>query len=358
MDRFKELADVSVQKAIKKMGDDPRFRRTDIAKPEALLAQSEALAQQGARSCRFEYFEQPLFQEAFRQAVIDALDPACTLDSYFGRFDIPLKEKDKKAQQVLKKRDKLIIECDPIFDDIHERGEELFEYLHLVGKYISKEEFQAKALALFERLKMEHPQLFDESTGQPRTPIHPVIIDTFPMTREEMIIKPSNKGKQSHIYRRELIKMIKFIRGLFKFDPSIKFADNLPEVSFRTPARTAKSKLRRKGVFLYMPLVYHGYSLDLAERHCKEKLGEDFEVCDPLTGMFAIIQNPADYLQDPQQLYKLGFHDMHGSDGNLFMQVSDTDVQLNTVSPDRGARNLTSGVIYSPKNSYKKKGSL
>ncbi len=333
MDKLKILADDSVDRALRRMAKCPRFNEifpiTDITKADALMAQTEHLARTAATNERIQMQEVDGFTAAFKQAVLDRVDPAITLEDGFDRFDIPVLEKNKQSKVPLKPRDQFTIDNDPDFNDVYARAADLFNLFKLSDQLMTQEEFMNQVAALYEALRQDHPQFFDSETGEPLTPILPFIkVPTDTQT--------SSKFKKTYIEKLE--RMMSYINC----------KDGLSKMPFRIKDEPAKRALAESGVRLYLPKLYHGYSLNGVTDHHDEIVEEGFELCDPLTGLSVVIQNLHSFIDKPELLYKLAFHHFTKGPNNLALQISDTDLKLEIICSEKAKTNVTSGLLYGP----------
>lgn len=331
MEKLKILADDSVDRALRRMAKCPRFNEifsiTDITKADALMAQGEQLARTGVENDRIEMQDINRFTAAFRQAVLDRVDPAITLEEGYDRFDMPVLEKNKQSKVILKPRDQFTIDSDPDFNDIYARAADLFDLFKLTDQLMTQEEFMNQVAKLFETLKQDHPQFFDSETGEPLTPILPFIkVPTDTQTTSKF--KPT------------------YIEKLERMTSYLAYNDRLPKMAFRIKDEPAKRALAEKDVHLYLPKLYHGYSLNGATDHHGEIVEEGFELCDPLTGLTVVIQNLHTFIDKPELLYKLAFHHFTKGPNNLALQVSDTDLKLEIICSENAKTNVTSGLLY------------
>lgn len=326
MDKLKILADDSVDRALNRMAKCPT---TDITKADALMAQGKHLARTAATSGRIQMQEVDRFKVAFRQAVLDRVDPAITLEAGSGRFDISVLEKNIQSKVPLKPRDQFTIESDPDFNDVYARAADLFNLFKLNDQLMTQEEFMNQVAMLYEALRQDHPQFFDSETGEPLTPILPFIkVPTDTQT--------TSKLKRTYIEKLE------------RMTSYLACNDGLPKMPFRIKDEPAKRALAENNVHLYLPKLYHGYSLDGAINHYKEIVEDGFELCDPLTGITVIIQNLHRFIDKSGLLYKLAFHHFTKGKEHFALQISDADLKLEIICSEKAKTNVTSGLLYGP----------
>ncbi len=330
MDRFERAAYLSVKKALRRADKNSDYNKTDIAKSEAVLAEEDSIIKTAKSNNRIDMGEEEAFSSEFRKKVVDMMEPGITLEPGLERFYIPEMDSEKKEKVCLKPRDKFEIASETDFDEVYNSAGDVF---------VSKSEFKERALQLIDQLYKKHPQLFDPETGLPLTPVHPVIIKKNTQ---------KTRGTIQSEYRAELEKLSEHLKKIYAEQKNGNFLHILPQIFLKIKASDALDAMVRNRICLYMPKLYHGYSLKMAGQHTANVMGDDFELCDPLTGLSALIQNFNSYFINQPIIYKLAFHKYQTADSCFCVQIADCDSGLSTAETEIARKNITSGLIFDP----------
>jgi hypothetical protein len=241
---------------------------------------------------------------------------------------------------------------------------DIYQRAQLVSRGLKKEEVPLEPEEFIKGvdekkrlLKEKYPFLFDAETGAPRTAIQPVYFSPYQLTEEE-IMSDSKSARAPQRYRKELFcAEEKIIQWLKK-----ELGQRIPK-GFSTPLqitnKASKEALTREGTALYLPELYHGYSLALAAEHYERYLSADFQLCDPLSGLVIAYQNLESLNRDPRLSHRIqAYHEAHRGEGRdnraWSTVVSCGALTISMVRFNRGSSDISSGLIFNPDKNTKK----
>ncbi|MBD3156980.1 hypothetical protein GF369_04090 [Candidatus Peregrinibacteria bacterium] len=237
------------------------------------------------------------------------------------------------------------------YGDMYHRAAQLAKKLTKKEISIDEASFSEEVEKAIKTLKERYPFLFDAETGEARTAIQPVYLLPYTLSKKEQ----SSNARSSFApqrYRKELFDAEETIIQLLDKELDLK----IPK-GFSTPLhitnKVAQQALMRRGIALYLPELYHGYSPALAAEHYKRHLEDDFQLCDPLSGMIIAYQNLESLDRDPRLSHRIqAYHCAHrgkGRDDYVFsMVVSYKSLTVSTVRFNRGSSDISTGLIFTP----------
>lgn len=237
------------------------------------------------------------------------------------------------------------------YGDIHDRASQLAKKLTKKELSIDKESFAEEVEHAIQALRERYPFLFDVKTGEARTAIQPVYLFPYALSKKE---QSSNalSSFASQRYRKELFDAEEAIIQLLDKELDLK----IPK-GFSTPLNihtdVAQQALMHRGTALYLPELYHGYSPALAAEHYTRHFENDFQLCDPLSGIIIAYQNLETLDRNPRLSHRIqAYHCAHrgkGRDESVFsMVVSYNSLTVSTVRFNRGSSDVSTGLIFTP----------
>jgi len=235
---------------------------------------------------------------------------------------------------------------------IYERAKEMAKFATKEDIALNEENFSEKIKQLTLKLKEKHPFLFNPETGEPLTPIQRAYIFPYELTEIE---KSTKKGVRNATfrYRSEVFKLESYTSEMLKREIG-QFMPKGLSSPLRINHSVAGKAMRDEGPVLYLPDLYFGYSLRLAEEHFEQYLSKDFRLCDPLQGLMIACQNLEGLDRDAMsnqrvQAYHLLKNGQNRREEVFGMVITSEDVRFERILYRQSSPNTSSGLIFDPK---------